>query len=35
VTLPAALEKQRELETELRRLGETLEKMKGGGSERR
>jgi uncharacterized membrane protein (UPF0182 family) len=30
----AALEKQRELETELRRLGETLEKMKGGGSER-
>jgi uncharacterized membrane protein (UPF0182 family) len=29
----AALEKQRELETELRRLGETLEKMKGRGSE--
>src|SRR4051812_40187143 len=29
-----ALQKQRELETELRRLGETLERMQGGGSER-
>jgi uncharacterized membrane protein (UPF0182 family) len=29
----AALQKQRELETELRRLGETLEKMKAGESE--
>jgi uncharacterized membrane protein (UPF0182 family) len=31
----AALQKQRELETELRRLGETLEKMQGGGSKQR
>jgi uncharacterized membrane protein (UPF0182 family) len=31
----AALEKQRELETELKRLGETLEKMKSGGAGQR
>ena len=31
----AALQKQRELETEMRRLGETLERMEAGGSERR
>jgi hypothetical protein len=31
----AALQKQRELETEMRRLGETLERMEAGGSEGR